>query len=283
MNAPRVLTALFAVLVAALALATTAAAERTFADPAGDAGTAPDITQVVVSDGVGLISFLVSVPLAPSTAVALYLNTDRNASTGKDGNEFVVVASIDPEGAKVFDGERWNGSAWEEHEPASLQVYSTASGVEFAFAPSDVGIVDAVAFLVRSLRVAGDTVESFEDAPDGAIPWEYALSKPSPTSPPAPTIAIGKPSTTPLRLLAGRRATVRFPLSGGSTAGAVVSAFAAIGGKKVASTANLIGGAGRVVLVIPRSATGKKLVLRLAVKLGGKTTTRTATIPIANA
>ena len=266
--------------VAALLLTGTAFAETTFTDPAGDAGTAPDITQVVVSDAVGLISFRVTVPLVPSTDLELFLNTDRNAVTGKDGDELYVAVGINADGSKWYDVSRWNGSAWEDFSPTTIRVSSTSTAVEIVVGQAEFGVTSGVAFLFESERWVADALEATDDAPGGTLPWEYTPAK---AAPPTPRLTIGKPATIPLRLVAGRRAALRFPLSGAPTAGAVMSSVTTVAGKKIASTATLSGGAARVALQLPRSAGGKKLVVRVTVTIGGTATTRTAAVTVARA
>lgn len=272
--------AVIAVSVAALLLAGTATAETTYTDPAGDSGTAPDVTQVVVSDGVGLIAFRVTVPLVPSTNIVLLLNTDRNALTGKDGDEFVLAMGINADGTKWWDLDRWNGSAWEDVKSTNVRGSSSATSLEVTLSQSELGISGGFAFVVGSERWLADELEAFDSAPDGTLPWEYLLTKPTPVTPPA-VLVIGAPASNAPRPRPGRRVVVRFPLSGAPTAGATVSSVVTIGGKRTASVATLAGGAARVALVVPSSAAGKKLVVRVVVRLGGKSTSRTVVLPVA--
>src|SRR5262249_31994194 len=67
----------------------------TFADPAGDAGNAPDLTSTVVdNDTAGKISMVISwanaAYLNEDSFISVYFNSDRNAATGNGGSDYLL-------------------------------------------------------------------------------------------------------------------------------------------------------------------------------------------------
>src|SRR5690349_3398862 len=77
---------------AGLLIAGAGASPSTFTDPAGDSGAAPDVTAVAVSDASRALTIVVTAAgLTPGQSVDVYLNTDKNESTGSPtGSEFDV-------------------------------------------------------------------------------------------------------------------------------------------------------------------------------------------------
>jgi hypothetical protein len=86
-----------AILAAVLALGVGAAGASpvTFADPAGDAGNAPDLTSVVVdNDAAGKIAMVISwanaAYLNEDSFILVYFNSDRNGATGNAGSDYLL-------------------------------------------------------------------------------------------------------------------------------------------------------------------------------------------------
>ena len=72
-------------------------AETSYTDPAGDAGSVPDITTATVSNtDAGVVTVKIGVPLVGNTAVATVMDTDRNRSTGPSGVDRVVMIGMAP-------------------------------------------------------------------------------------------------------------------------------------------------------------------------------------------
>jgi hypothetical protein len=151
--------------VALIAPAVAGAESVTVTDPSGDAGTAPDIIKLVVADDVaGSFTFrieLATMPdLQPDGFLVVFLDTDRNESTGRNGAEFYVSAT--PKGVALA---RWSGSAWEIVADANVQLRLTGSGVQFDLLQTLVGTTRLDAF-------AGATREStnvVDAAPDDGM------------------------------------------------------------------------------------------------------------------
>ncbi len=155
-----------------------AAADQSYADPAGDAtGGAPDVTTVAVAnDGAGKITFDITVAglPAPDTFVDVPMNTDLNPSTGDEGidHEFFFSGS---QGIGLLL--RWNGS---ELVPVVVPTFrsSYANGVvHLEVNRADIGNTSGFAFWVSSLKVSGNQVVGFDDAPDGTAVYQYALAQ----------------------------------------------------------------------------------------------------------
>lgn len=142
-----------------------AADSVTITDPSDDAGTAPDIIKMVIADDVvGSFTFtieLATMPdLQPDGFLVVFLDTDRNDSTGRNGAEFYVSAT-----AKGVALVRWNGSAWEIVADANLQLRLTGSGILFELPQALVGTsrFDAFAGATR------DSTNSVDSAPDEGV------------------------------------------------------------------------------------------------------------------
>jgi hypothetical protein len=161
------LTFAFAAALALAAPATAAAAQSVSrSDPSGDAGTAPDITKLEVADDVpGSFTFTIELAtmqdLQPDGFLVVFLDTDRDETTGRNGAEFYVSAT--PKGAQLA---RWNGSAWDVVGEANVQLRLTGSGIQIVVAQALLGTgrFDAYAGATR------DSSNSVDTAPDrGAL------------------------------------------------------------------------------------------------------------------
>lgn len=103
----------------------------TIRDDVGDAGSAPDLSQLRIEDnGAGGFVFtlvLSTMPdLQPDGLVFFWFDTDRNASTGNSlGAEFLVVA-----GESGIAQARWDGSDWLPISPP-MDRRLTGTGVQF--------------------------------------------------------------------------------------------------------------------------------------------------------
>jgi hypothetical protein len=125
---------------AAVALAL-AAASATYADPAGDAKTAPDVTKVTVGldGGTGGLSFDVEFAGAEQLALgggfAVPLDTDRNSGTGDSaGAEYAVV--VWAQTALLL---KWNGSDMVPFSHQPLVVARAPGKVTVTLCSCDIG------------------------------------------------------------------------------------------------------------------------------------------------
>ena len=167
-----------------------AAGTASFTDPTGDAGVAPDITAVTVSnDDHGLITFRITVPnrssLGPDDAVAVPLGTDDPAlSSGlrTDGMNFVLV--LEATGPSLL---AWDGEEMVTVDPAPGSVtgsFKDGVGVvtvlQEDLAPGfpDMSVPIELTFYALGIAFTGNDVLAQDDAPDGDGVWKYRLVEP---------------------------------------------------------------------------------------------------------
>jgi hypothetical protein len=187
-----------------------ASGSTTFADSTGELSGGPDITAVTVSnDDKGTLTFAIAVPNRPSLTqdmgVAVFLDTDLNASTGYaggDGADYV----IDYEGGTADLG-KWNGSAWDWSTPQSSLVSSYSSGATLKLNVADLGGVSAFNFFVAVLEMQnGSPVIDF--APDaGHGTWNYRVAIAPPAAPPPAKQPPAKPKPTTPKCKKGQKST----------------------------------------------------------------------------
>ena len=280
----------------------------TFTDPAGDVtpytnpkmpSIAPvDITAVTVSDvtATGLVTFTAATTgfgTRGGNMISVYLDTDKNTSTGQPatGDDYRLgVSCCATDGSLVWRMDKWNGAALEPITPATPLV-SGRNGDVFSWTvdKADLGGTAGFAFHVRSAgldyyrKVIGPDL-----APDIGT-WTYDLSKPAPPPPttaPAPVVepVIGAPTTTPARPVAGRRLTVTFPVTRGDSGAPLTRATMicdpSVAGKVLAHRERFTAGTATLSLTVPKGARGKLLTVKLTIKTGSGSASRTATFRV---
>jgi hypothetical protein len=182
---PQLTLALFAALaLCAVVPATVSAGTRanasptTFTEPTGDAGTAADISSVVVSnDSSGQITFQVNFAAAPSSTdfVDVLVDADNNPSTGDPnaaGAEYDLEANIGNNSAGLGF---WNGSTWTD--APSQSTFSASQGtaqVTFSVNKSELGNTSEFNFWVDSSDGQGGAGHE-DQAPDNGT-WTYQLA-----------------------------------------------------------------------------------------------------------
>ena len=273
----RALTALVAAL--ALVLVPIGSAESSYSDPAGDAGSVPDITAVAVSNtDEGVLTFRVSANMAPNTVLFANLDTDANPSTGSYGIDRTLGFGVMPSGAVlslVFDS---NGTVL----PGVAVPATLASGVlQFTFPKETFAVDQMFGFWLRTASL-DEANTSYDDAPDVGF-WAYVLTKPAPPPPAVVKPVIGKPVTTSAPI-AGKRFTVSFPVtrsdSGAPMTGAAIACTTTVAGKVVPHRHAFSGGSVRATLVIPKAAKGKQLMVTLTLTTQNQTATKVVTLMV---
>jgi hypothetical protein len=166
-----------------------AAGSASFSDPTGDAGVAPDIKDVTVSnDDEGLITFRMTVPnrssLGPDDVLAVPLGTDDpDLSNGlrSDGMNFILV--LEETGASLLV---WDGEEMVTVDPAPGSVTgSFANGVGVVtvlqedLAPGfpDMSVPIELNFYALGIAFTGSEILAQDDAPDGEGTWKYRLAE----------------------------------------------------------------------------------------------------------
>jgi len=274
------LAALVAALAVAALSAAAASADELFEDPAGDnQGAAPDITTVAVSNTPdGNITFQITIanyealpPLPSARAhVSLFLDLDKNESTGEFGNEAVAVFVniLVNKGAVNFW--RWDGSAMVDVPETNMSSSLSGGVLTFTINWSELLNVTGFAFWVQALTFVDGVSPRFDYAPDGAPPWTYDLVFPPP---PPPTLSATKPVGTPTRPVAGRKFTVRSLVTRSDTGEAVtagsVRCRARVGTARLRAEGRFRAGRAQCVMAVPPKARGKTLRGSMTVRAAG--------------
>jgi hypothetical protein len=269
------------VLVLCLAVQS-ASADSSASDPIGDAGAAPDITAVsVANDGSGALAFTVRTgagTLSTTTAIVVSLDTDKNASTGSDGIEYLFV--IDGGGWGLL---KWNGSTFEQAAaPSASAVYSAGAAV-FKINKSDIGVADSFVYYADSyLFDANDEVVATDTAPDGTAVYTYTLTKPAA---PAPLRLTAGSITYSAKARAGSPETVRVAVTRSDTGRGLASGTATcsvkVGTTAVHAVGSVRGGAAICTFRIPKSAHGKTLHGTVKARFGSSVVTKSFSTHVA--
>jgi len=298
---PRQISWVLICLISALALTVAVAAggagastqrlsDQSWTDPAGDAqGGAPDLTAVTVSnDAAGTITMNVTVPMVASTSMLVMLDTNLNsrieygiAAVGMGpGVVSPFAIAIDPSG---------NAAAT---SIASLRMSSTASMVTLSVLKTDLGIDAGFGFKIVTMTDSQlDNGQYGDQLPEGNAMFPYVLTTPPPPAPtpPAPTPSaykpvIGAPVTTPAIAVAGKRFTVAFPVTRSDTSEPLTTGKMvcdpSVAGKVIVHAESFKGGTAKLSFVIPKTAKGKLLKVKVTIKAGTGSATKVATFKV---
>jgi hypothetical protein len=172
-----------ALVVAALILVPSASSRAgpPYADPAGDSGSAADITGVTVLGNKGNGQFLFGVSgsnlsASPSQVTFLAIDSDANPDTGSSGwNGADYAFAVDDSG---YDFVHWNGSDWVEAPSSTVHVCCVHGGsmMTFSVNRSELGNTSELNFEAKALNT--DT-KAMDDAPaDGMYNYSLATGGP---------------------------------------------------------------------------------------------------------
>lgn len=157
----------------ALVLVPSAAAVGQYGDPAGDNGTAGDVTGVVVtSDASGQVFFRINgngLSTSETNGTFLILDTDANPATGDPdamGAEYFFYVDKD-----TYWFSRWDGSDWVDTSYATVRVSGGSRGLTLSVNRSELGNTSEFNFWVRSFD---DNTKQGDDAPDDGM-FNYSL------------------------------------------------------------------------------------------------------------
>ena len=248
-----------AVLALGLLVVPGAFGTRTYSDPAGDSGPAPDITSVAVShDDAGFVTLAATTnqpTLSPDALFWGYFDTDRNTATGMQmkglGADVIVIS--DGSGGGLIG--HVNG-IWIEIDFNAALTTSFANGVFSAkFNRNVLGTTDRFRFAVQSElgNGDGDSLGS-DDAPDGPPGYEYSFVPLS--------LTVSAPVATPKTPVSGKRFVVSAavtrndeqPFAAGS-----VTCTARAGKVALKPVASAGSGAARCAMKVPKGMSGKTL------------------------
>lgn len=157
-----------------------ALADQSYTDPRGDAGVGTDVTGITVTNTAsGQLKVQVAVvnPLVANHAIMIFIDADKNQSTGQFGVDYWLYGGPDVGVAFLA----WNGSDWIDQQPAGFSVGSAATNVmEFNFTQASLGNTTSFAFFVLSVSVdetGGQfSVNPWDSAPDGNGYFTYDVS-----------------------------------------------------------------------------------------------------------
>jgi hypothetical protein len=220
-----------------------------------------------------------AVPASPdglAREVNVWLNTDKNGSTGSTtGNEYALAFGDDPaDPTPWWDIYRWDGTEWQSVPETSTMRFARQAGgtMSWTFNKADVGGATGFAVYVSTSTFdAGDNLVAREFAPDGGR-WVFDLSGPTKTLTTFVTPVIGKPVSVPAKATAGKRLTVSFPVTrtdagkSAPLAGGTIAGAPTIGGRVIPHTQSFTSGVARISFVVPKTAQGKQLTVKVTIK-----------------
>lgn len=257
--------------VLALAVSSAALADQSYTDANGDGGVGTDITTVTVrNDPTGRITIQIASasPIVANHAVAVFIDADRNQTTGDLGDEYWMFGGP-LVGAAFF---AWNGSDSVPIDPPTFTARAAAANVtEFGFAKADIGNVEGFNFAVASISIDPPTINFWDAAPDRGY-WSYDLTAPAPTPPLAPPTAVVKPVIGPLvatKAVAGKPMTVTAMIrrsdDGAPLTKGTMVCNPTYAGRQLAHTESFVKGKAKVRFTVPKAAKGK--VVKLSLKI----------------
>ena len=285
---------LLGVAVAALAMTASAGADQSYTDPVGDAGVGTDLVGVTVRNdpGSGLISIQVASanPVVANHAVAIFIDADRNQATGDHGDDYWMFGG--PVVGAAFYATP-NTSTMTPVSSSSFQVGQVAANMsEFRFNKSDIGNVSGFNFWVASISIDPPNINFWDGAPDSGY-WSYDLAVPPPpavTTPTPPVQApaqpvvkpkIGAPMTAPAVPVAGKRFTVSFSVVRSDTGAPLKTGTMicdpSVAGKVIPHAESFKNGTAKLSFMVPKTAKGKPLKVKVTIKTGGQSATKVAT------
>ena len=258
----------------------------TFLDSTGEDASAPDITNVVVSnDDAGNITFQINISNRPALTADMYalifLDTDQNANTGDVqalGAEYVI--ELDPGSVGLF---QWNGT---DYVPAASQASLTYSylstGATIRVSAADLGKTKAFKF--GTIVASGVVVDAAGNLDFTNVHRDYApdlghgfftyqvltkliLSATAFTTSPKPAKA-GRPFSASLAATQND--------TGGPVASGTVTCVATIAFKRIPAVTHILtNGVANCIWRIPATAKGKTLRGTITLTVQGAKVTRT--------
>ncbi len=261
-----------------------AANTTTFPDSIGEDASAPDITNVVVTnDDAGMITFQVNISNRPMLTqdmfLLMFIDSDNNPATGDQqsyGAEYVI--QLEPGQVGLF---QWNGSDYVNAASQTSLTYAYANGATIHISAADLGKSKALKFGViaaSGLVLGADGTPDFTQVKRDAAPdfghglYSYqvltklVLSATAFTTAPRPAKA-GRPFSVSL-------AAKENDTNGPPTAGTVRCAATIAGKRLVATTHALRNGIAVCVWRLPATAKGRTVRGLITLTVRGTSLTR---------
>ena len=216
----RVLGVLGVILLAGLVLANAGAwPSASYADPAGDANEAPDISSVTVDDAIpGAVTVRVEVAnfekLPSDSRIILELDLDRDATTGVAGDELVIRYWDDG----LLEVLRWDGIRLSPSSADGMSVSFAAGTLSFSAQRTVLANATSFGLIVVSARtqqVGIGRVTGTDYAPASgrsiyALPGQASFADPTGDHDAAPDITSISVSDTPSGMIEVRVATPNY-------------------------------------------------------------------------
>jgi hypothetical protein len=250
------------VLVVTLLASAVALGDSRYTDPAGDSGTAPDITAVgVAHDASGNLTFAVTTnqPTLPTGHVlTIYFDADESSSTGGDGIQFLLTV-----GESGWEFDRWDGMEYVDAAAPSASAVFSNGVLTFKLNKSDLGRANTFVFYVTSYQYDEDgEVVASDDAPNGTAVYEYTLIAPLPAPKPL-TLRASAPVAVPAAPVHAKAFAVRVGVTrsdtGTTLANGVVTCKATVAFKPLRAAGSIRAGKAGCAMIIPKAAKGKRL------------------------
>lgn len=268
-------------LVAALVAVSPPVATTTYADAAGDAGSAPDIVAVTVAcdAGAGTVQLSVTTTGLPVDPLArpdvnVFLDADDEPGTGSlSGAEYWLRATADD-----WSLYRWNAVEWwqKTRPPASMSFARNDNTVGWRFDRSDLGVAPRFAFTTSAAAYdRSGFVVGLDFAPDTGA-WTATLPAR------ASGVAIAGPPNRPVH--AGRRTVLRALVTRTDTAAApndaTVTWLPTVDGRALAHADRFAGGIATSSIAVPKRLRGRHLRVQITAATRDGVANKVVVLPI---
>jgi hypothetical protein len=170
---------LAAAVAAMLILAPAASPAGSYTDPAGDNGTAGDITGLTVSGdkGSGQLTFRITgsnLSKSDNVPTFLFIDSDANPSTGMPGA--VGADFVFEVGSDSYGFQRWNGADLVDTPFSTVRVSGDSQAITISVNKSEIGNTTDVNFWAASIDLVGKNLDKAPN--DGA--FNYSLDSDGP-------------------------------------------------------------------------------------------------------
>jgi hypothetical protein len=166
-----------ACVVAAVVVCAAAAGVTSFADPAGDAAGAPDVTSVTVTDdaaGLATLSVTIAADLPLDDDIDVYVDSNKDNQA-----DYYFEAYRDTATHVGWDVEHYDGKGWSTTPDSGTETFSRSGNVyTWTFSQADIGGSTGFNFWIFTHHYAGEAVAARDLGPDdGAWSFVYAKSQ----------------------------------------------------------------------------------------------------------
>lgn len=268
-----------------------------FVDPAGDSGGEVDITLVSVGfdQATEMITFAVTVTgFDPGSwngryrNIQVYLDTALHSGQRSGGADLSFQADAGPYGiVGVHVGHPNQNTGRLEPLPPTISFSQSGNVLTWVFNKAELGVTEGSAFegfnfLIYTQIPGTDGLLPVRDnAPDGGGSGSYYV----PTQPaPQPVVVspvFGSTKAVPSRPVAGKKLVLTLAVNRSDTGAPLTTGTMtcdpSVAGKALKHTESLTNGKARLALMIPKTAKGKLLKVKVKITNGAQSATRVIT------